>query len=188
MYLALRRPWGRPAITAAPGAPPVVVVPADAGPARPKKKRPARPVAGRAGAAQGDAEGEADEPLPVLTAGDRALEWRGDDVALPPRSIDAASEAASRGLDDAEIGSTIDSQAAAVRDCVVTGATNTDLRATITVKLLVDGQGRVTRSRVQAPRYLFEHGLLGCAQRAVGRMKFPAVGGATVVTLPIHLG
>ena len=59
--------------------------------------------------------------------------------------------------------------------------------ATITVKLLVDGNGRVTRSRLQAPRYLFEHGLLGCAQRALGRMKFPATGAPTLVTLPVNL-
>ncbi|HEX7994239.1 MAG TPA: hypothetical protein VF506_09975, partial [Streptosporangiaceae bacterium] len=59
---------------------------------------------------------------------------------------------------------------------------------TITVKLLVDGRGRVTRSRIQAPHYLFEHGLLGCTQRALGRMHFPATGGATIVTLPVNLG
>jgi hypothetical protein len=70
----------------------------------------------------------------------------------------------------------------------VQGATNTDLRATITVKLVVDRGGRVTRSRVQAPHYLFEHGLLGCTQRALGRMHFPATGAATLVTLPINLG
>ena len=75
-----------------------------------------------------------------------------------------------------------------MRDCVVSGATNTDLRATITVKMLVDGTGHVAKSRVQAPHYLFEHGLLGCAQKALGRLRFPAVGGATVVTLPITLG
>jgi hypothetical protein len=70
----------------------------------------------------------------------------------------------------------------------VQAALDTDLRATITVKLLVDGRGRVSRTRIQAPHYLFEHGLLGCTQRALGRVHFPAVGGATIVTLPVNLG
>jgi hypothetical protein len=70
----------------------------------------------------------------------------------------------------------------------VQGATGTDLRGTITVKLLVDGHGQVTRSRVQAPHYLFEHGLLGCTQRALGRIHFPATGAASLVTLPVNLG
>jgi hypothetical protein len=46
----------------------------------------------------------------------------------------------------------------------------------------------VTRSRLEAPRYLFERGLLGCAQRALGRLRFPATGAPTLVTFPVHLG
>ena len=93
-----------------------------------------------------------------------------------------------RALDDGEINATITSQGGGVTECVVQGATGTDLRGTITVKLLVDGHGRVIRSRLQAPHYLFEHGLLGCMQRAVGRMHFPATGGASLVTVPVNLG
>jgi hypothetical protein len=94
----------------------------------------------------------------------------------------------SRPLDGGEINNTIASQSGGVRDCVVQGATNTDLRATITIKLVVDGNGRVTKSKLQAPRYLFEKGLLNCAQRALGRMKFPSTGAPTAVTFPINLG
>ena len=53
------------------------------------------------------------------------------------------------------------------------------LQADITIKLIVDGTGRVTTSRLQAPHYLFEKGLLGCAQRALGRMRFPSRGAPT---------
>lgn len=188
MYLVLRPPWGR-VTTLPPAGPPVVVVAPDAGVTRPKKRKRSHTAAtGAQTAAQSD--GELDEPaLPPLTAADRALEWRGEDVALPPRNIDLAGGGGeARSLDDGEINQTIRGQGGGVRDCVIQGATNTDLSATITLKLLVDGQGRVTRSRIQAPRYLFEHGLLGCVQRAVGRMRFPATGGATIVTLPINLG
>src|SRR5215475_4980194 len=193
MYLVLRPPWAPRTHPAPADSPPVVLVPADAGVPHPKKRRRPRPpaTAGQpAASATAGADGEADDPPPPpLTAADRALEWRGDDVSLPPQNLDlAAGGAQPRPLDDGEINQTINSQTGGVRDCVVQGATNTDLSATITVKLLVDGRGRVTRSRIQAPHYLFEHGLLGCTQRALGRMHFPAAGGATIVTLPVNLG
>ncbi|HEU4735117.1 MAG TPA: hypothetical protein VFT22_44805 [Kofleriaceae bacterium] len=184
----LRPPWGHRATTVASEGPPVVVVGSDAGVTRPKpKKRRPRPAGSPAGVAGGEAEPEEPELAP-LTAADRALEWRGDDVTLPAQTLDMARGGEARSLDDGEINATINSQAGGVKDCVVQGATGTDLRATISVKLVVDGRGRVIRSRVQAPRYLFEHGLLACTQRAVGRMRFPATGGATLVTLPVNLG
>lgn len=185
MYLVLRPPWGPRFATVASSGPPVVVVASDAGVAKPKPKQ-RRSRSPSATPAAGDPEPE-EIAAPVLTAADRALEWRGEDVALPAQTLDMASGDARR-LDDSEIRATLDRQGGAVKDCVVQGASATDLRATITVKLLVDGRGRVTRSRVHAPHYLFEHGLLGCAQRALGRLSFPATGGATVVTLPVTLG
>jgi hypothetical protein len=192
MYLALRPPWLQRAATVASGGPPVVIVGNDAGVAKPKKpKRRPRPAGNQTAPQPGDGDGDGElgppEPAP-LTAADRALEWRGDDVGLPAQTLDMAGGGEARPLDDGEINQTINSQAGGVKDCVVAGATGTDLRATITMKLVVDGRGRVTRSRVQAPHYLFEHGLLGCAQRAAGRMHFPATGGPTVVTLPVNLG
>jgi hypothetical protein len=156
MYLVLRTPWTggqspRPPIDAG-----VAVAPTDAG-AKGKKKRVRRP-AGQVNAKPGpDEEFEDEGPALVqLTDADRRMEWRGEDVALPPRKIDMGSEA--RPLDDGEINNVLSSQGAAVRDCVVGSATNTDLRASITVRLVVDGNGRVTKSRVHAPRYLFEKG------------------------------
>jgi hypothetical protein len=195
MYLVLRPPWALRTHAPPADSPPVVMVPGDAGVPHPKKRRrprpatsPGQPAGPATASADGDGEAE-DPPPPPLTAADRALEWRGDDVSLPPQHLDlAAGGAQPRSLDDSEINQTITGQAGGVRDCVVHGATGTDLSATITVKLLVDGRGRVTRSRIQAPRYLLEHGLLGCTQRALGRMHFPATGGPTIVTLPVNLG
>ncbi|HEX3480509.1 MAG TPA: hypothetical protein VHT91_36075 [Kofleriaceae bacterium] len=193
MYLVLRPPWA-PRTHAPPAdSPPVVMVPGDAGVPHPKKRRRPRAATSPgqpAGTATAGPDGEADDPPPPpLTAADRALEWRGDDVSLPPQHLDLAGGGTQpRSLDDGEISQTITGQAGGVRDCVVQVATGTDLSATITVKLLVDGRGRVTRSRIQAPHYLIEHGLLGCTQRALGRMHFPATGGATIVTLPVNLG
>jgi hypothetical protein len=187
MYLMLRQPWGGRAATA-PADAGIGSAPADAGP--PGKPRPRRRPGGRGGtvAAPGGGEGDETEPAPVtLTAADRQLEWRGDEVKLSQKKVDMSSNAEARPLDQGEISSVLAGQSAGVRDCVVQGATGTDLRATISVELLVEGTGRVSRSRLQAPRYLFEHGLLGCAQRALGRMKFPATGAQTLVSFPVTL-
>ena len=200
MYLALRPPWGGGATTApAPiDAGVVSAAPSDAGPATKKKKkrRPRNPGTTDPGQlptidstfGEDDTGYEETEPLAQLTAAERALEWRGDDVTLPPTKIDMAGGKEARPLDDQEINATIGAQSGGVRSCVVSTATNTDLNATIMVKMVVGADGRVTKSRIQAPRYLFEKGLLTCVQRSLGKMKFPATGAPTQVSLPVTLG
>ena len=200
MSLALRPPCGGGATPAPPtiDAGVVSVAPSDAGPAgkKKKRKRPRNPGTTAPGelptidstSNTDEGEYEETEPLAQLSATDRALEWRGDDVTLPATKIDMAGGKETRPLDDNEINATIGGQSGGVRDCVVNSATNTDLRATITVKMVVGADGRVTKSRIKAPRYLFEKGLLTCVQRSLGRMKFPATGAPTSVTLPVTLG
>ncbi|MBA3821592.1 MAG: AgmX/PglI C-terminal domain-containing protein, partial [Deltaproteobacteria bacterium] len=131
---------------------------------------------------------ESEPEPPPLTAAERRLEWRGDEVTLPASRIDMAGGGEARALEDTEINATINSQSGGVRDCVIQGATGTDLRATITVKLVVGPTGKVSKSKLHAPRYLFDKGLLNCAQRSLRSMKFPATGAPTLVTLPISLG
>jgi hypothetical protein len=202
MYLALRPPWGREATTTpmAIDAGVASAAPSDAGPAGKKKKRrrPRNPgdtatgelptIDGTFGDDNGAEYTTEPDPTVQLSAAQRAVEWRGDDVTLPPTRIDMAGGKETRSLDDNEINAAISSQSTAVQNCVVTAAANTDLRSTIMVKMVVNGDGRVSKSRVQAPRYLFEKGLLPCVQRALGRMKFPSTGAPTSVSLPVTLG
>lgn len=195
MYLALRPPWHGEGSASAPldagvSASASDEPGADDKPRKKKKRRRPRTVAAPGGSDAPGAEPsyEETEPLVELTAAQRQLEWRGDDVTLPRTQLDMAGGGDARSLDDAEINATIASQSRGVQDCVVETATGTDLRATVTVKMLVDGAGRVTKSRVQAPRYLHGKGLLPCVRRALGRMKFPATGAPTQVTLPVNLG
>jgi hypothetical protein len=197
MYLALRPPWGHGGQTPPADAGIVAQAPVDAGVPKPKKKgHRHRPAGGAPGSTtSGDEQGwgsadyteETEPQLVQLTAADRAMEWRGDDTTRPPQKIDMSSGGAeARSLDDGEIRSTIDSQSGAAQTCVVQSATNTNLSGTISVKLVVDGTGHVIKSKVQGFHYMFEHGLLACVQRAVARMKFPATGASTLVTMPIN--
>lgn len=199
MYLVLRPPWGSHAAAPA-DAPAVAQAPADGGSGKPKKhhgggrRRSAGAGANgmtggatddQAWANQGDVEETEGPPVVQLSAADRALEWRGDDVSPPPRKLDMTNDA--RALDDAEIQSTISSQSGPAQQCVVQSVPNAVLTGTITVKMVVDDKGHVTRSKVQAPHVLFERGLLPCVKGAVSRMKFPATGMPTLVTMPINL-
>lgn len=197
MYLALRPPWATQDTAPIEGDQ-VAQAPSDAGVGKPKKKRKGGRRGGGGGRVQpgGDDEdwantggGEETEPpqLVQLSASDRALEWRGDDTSPPKQSLDMSSDAEARSLDNGEIQSVIASQSGPVQRCVVKAATNTDLSGTITVKMVVEGTGRVSRSRVQAPRYLHSQGVLPCVQGALRSMKFPATGAPTLVTLPVNL-
>lgn len=194
MYLALRPPWGHGGTTPPADAGLVAAAPADAGVAKPKKKGHRHRPAGAGSTTSGDDQGwgsgdyveETEPQLVQLTAADRVLEWRGDDTSRPAQKIDMSNGTEARSLDDNEIRSTIDGQSGAAQQCVMTAATNTNLAGTISIKLVVDGSGHVSKSKVQAFHYMFEHGLLACMQRAVGKMKFPATGGSTLVTMPIN--
>jgi hypothetical protein len=196
MYLALRPPWASQS-TAQSEPATVAEAPRDAGVGKPKKKRPHRGGGnyGRQPGPGGEDEDwansggtEETEPpkLVQLSSGDRAMEWRGDETTPPKQSLDMANGAESRSLDNGEIQSVIASESGGLQTCVMKAATNTDLSGTITVKMVVMGNGKVTRSRVQAPRYMFSQGLLGCMQREVGGWHFPATGSPTLVTVPVN--
>jgi hypothetical protein len=190
MYLGLEKPW-----RSAPAA--VAVAPeagsgsgSGSGSAAKKKKKGRRGGGGGGGAGDvGDGADEYEDTEPVvLTDADRRMEWRGDEVGLPPKIIDMEDNQEARPLDDGEIGATISRRGSGVIDCIVRAATGTDLVATVTLKLAVDGNGKVGKMRVQAPRYLFEQGLLSCVRRAAGKFDFPATGAGTLVTAPFELG
>lgn len=182
MYLGLRPPWrGEPA------APPPVASapePVDAGAAPAKKKR-GRRVATRAPGG-GDVEREVDDEL-VLTDADRKLEWRGDPVSQPPRTMDLGEGDDARPLDDGEIASGIAGGSRAMIACITDAAGGAPLSGEITVQMLVGADGKATKVRVRAPHYLHERGLAACAKRAARSFPFPATGAPTMVTAPFYL-
>ena len=187
MYLGLKQPWRTtaPSVVTTVDAP---LAPIDGATTKPAK-RPGR-NRGKAPAGSRDPieDNATDETAPpTLTAADRGQTWNGADFGLPTKTIDmGANGEAGRSLTDGEINSGL--RGAGILECVVQAATGTDLQATITVKLLVDGTGRVGKHRLQAPRYLQDHGLPGCVAKALGRARFTATGAATMVTAPFVLG
>jgi hypothetical protein len=201
MYLAVRAPWASQG-TSPNDAGMVAAAPGDAGvkkqggKKRPRRHAPGTPgtpgmgslvSGGEEGWGGGDTVEEVGPQLVQLSAAERAMEWRGDDTTPPKQTINMGATDDARPLSDDEIRQVIDSQSAGVQSCVVQAATNTDLSGTITVRMIVDGSGRVTRSKLQAPRYMHEHGLLSCVKGALSRIKFPSTGAATLVTMPINL-
>jgi hypothetical protein len=195
MYLALEKPWHRSAPVDAPVVQEAPATPEVPGKKGGKKRRPGRGGASGSGAGGGRGDelvsGEDVEetaPLVELTAADRRVSWRGPDLVLPPVKVDMGADDSSRSLNDEEIRATVREQSRPIIDCMVTAATGTDLRATVTIRMLVDGKGQVTRHRVQAPQYLFDHGMPACVERAVQRLRFPATGAFTLVTTPFELG
>lgn len=174
VYLGLERPWaGGEAATEAEeadaGAPAVTKKPAK----RKRKKGKRRAVA--------------DDGEVVLTEAQTKLTWKGDAVALPERAVDMGSAGEGRALSGSEINDVIKRRSGAVIDCISEAAGNAPLKSAVTLKLLVDGGGAVTKIRVRAPAYLFEHGFYPCARAAASRMTFPATGGFTVVTAPFDI-
>lgn len=183
MYLGLRPPW-RTAHDAAPvaAAPPPAL---DAGvPAAPKKKKGKR--TSTTSSAGGAVEREVDDDV-VLTDADRKLEWRGDAVATPARTLDMGASDDARPLDDGEIASGVAGGSPAVVDCIKDAAGAAPLSGQVTLQMLVGGDGKVTKARVRAAVYLHEHGLTACARRAARSFDFPATGAPTVVTAPFYL-
>jgi hypothetical protein len=161
MYLATRH-RSAPAPDAT--APPV----SDAGVETAKKTRKHKPAA----------------PAPAPGELDLRMQWKGDAVERPPASVDMSADGDARSLDGGEIQAAIDDGGGALTDCVGRAVGDSAWSGDVTLKLLVDGGGKVAKSRVHAPAFTFDRGLLACMRQGAARLRFAAVGGWTVVTVP----
>lgn len=184
MYLALEQPWRSSGEARA-------EVPVDAGtvaaePAKGKKKKRRR--GGGGGGGGGGTEIPVDDTI-VLTAADTKMSWKGDAVDRPPATMDMTDPAGdeARALSNGEIQSTISNDGGGLERCVIDAVGSAPYSGEVTIKMLVDGEGRTTRTRVHAPAFMHEAGLLSCARSAARQMGYPAVGGYTVVTIPFPI-
>jgi hypothetical protein len=183
MYLATRHGGGEPP---APHDAGVVAIATDAG-APPAKKRHRHRGGGASspGGVAGNDDVVDDAPAPVLSDADKALVTQGDDVALGPSTVDMTSGGDdARHLDQGEINAGISSGESALQDCISRSIAGADFASTVTLDFLVDGKGQVTKVRMQAPRWLFAHGLGPCLRGAAKRLSFAATGAPTKVSVP----
>lgn len=172
VWLALEKPWrsGKSAD-----------VPVDAGVAVAKAKKKSKKRRWRG---KRKTKYKMDGKPIILTSAQKSLVWRGS-VRKPAQSTDFSNEGGGgRTLSSGEINSVISGQSGGLIGCLRKARGNAELSATITLKMLVNGQGRPTQVALRAPRYLFDKGFAGCASAAARRMKFAAAGKYTVVTAP----
>jgi hypothetical protein len=128
-----------------------------------------------------------DAPPPVLTEADRRTGSAGDRIVVAPRTLDLASGDEARPLSAGEISAGLAGGAGGLQQCIASSVAGAELHASITMKLEVDGGGRVTKVRVEAPHWLLAHGLYPCMKGAARRLSFAATGAPTVVTEPFTL-
>jgi hypothetical protein len=185
MYLVLEPPWrggGSGSVAAVSEGD----TSADAGVTAKKKGRRKARVGGGGGGGATQEPFEVDDTI-VLTDADRRMEWKGDTVALPPRTLDMGGGDDGRPLDDGEINGGIAGGSGPVIGCIKAATAGAAISAEVTVQMLVGADGKIAKVRVRAPAWLHDHGLLACARRAVRSMSFPATGAPTIVTAPYHL-
>lgn len=181
VYLGIERPWEGGEASAAVAADAGVEPVARAGDGnKRRKKRRKRSGGGNGSEVLGD-------PIVELSAADRQLVWNGPGVALSPRDVDMGSADEGRSLDQGEIDQAVAASADAIVDCIKDARGNAELAATITMKALVEGTGRVSKVRVRAPRYLIENGVASCIRSEANAMRFAATGAQTVVSVPFNL-
>jgi hypothetical protein len=92
-----------------------------------------------------------------------------------------------RPLDQGEINAGLSGGASAFERCISSSVAGAELSSSITLQMQVDGKGQVAKVRVQAPQWLFAHGLYGCLRGAAKRLSFASTGAPTVVTEPFTL-
>jgi hypothetical protein len=130
----------------------------------------------------------AGEPAPeALTAEDLRVRAEGDALRAAATEIDMAGGAEARALTQEEIDSAIAARGAAIVDCITRARGDAEVTGRVTAGMVVAADGRVVKSRIEAPAYLLERGLATCARRELAALRFPAAGRETVVTVPFDV-
>lgn len=115
------------------------------------------------------------------------MSWRGPKIVPPDKNMDFESGGGGRVLDQSEIDDGVTRGQNKLMSCIADARGQAELAATITLKFLVNSEGRATKVRVRAPSYLLKNGLYDCASSSIRSMNFPGTGAATVVTVPLDL-
>jgi hypothetical protein len=166
-YVVLTRP-----------APVSEVAPSPATEKKPPRKGGRRPVK----------EARTDDEAPIeLSAADRMPATEGDALRAAPLEIDMQGAAEPRDLSQPEIDAAFGQRAEELVACITEARGAAPLTGRVTAGVVVGADGRVRRTRVEAPAYLLKQGLGKCARRELSGLTFPATGKETVVTVPFDV-
>ncbi len=108
------------------------------------------------------------------------------DVLRPDQTIDMQG-GDTRDLSQGEIDAALAGHQQAVQSCLLAARDAVGAGGRVTAAMLVGPDGRVRKTRVDAPRALVDAGLASCLRDAMGRIHFPAAGGHSVVTVPLEV-
>lgn len=175
MYL-----WQRPAPPTPPASAPVAASQPSAPEKGGKKKKKRAPGAGGsaspAGDPAGDPEPEPEEAAIVLGPDDLRPRAQGDTLSARPQSLDLADGTEARDLSQGDIDSGFRGASGALTRCINEARGAASLSGEVSFGIVVGPDGRVIKSRVEAPAYLIEEGLAGCARPVLAGIRFPAPG------------
>jgi hypothetical protein len=164
--------------TRAPAAAAVVAPEAPAAPAKGKKRRASAGAAREAAAAD-------EEPVAVTEADLRTASE--GDALRAASSVDMTSGTEPRDLAQDEIDGTFAQRADALVACITRARGAAPVNGRVVAGVVAGPDGRVLRTRVEAPAYLLRNGLGACARRELAGLRFPATGRETVVTVPFDV-
>jgi len=108
------------------------------------------------------------------------------DVARPEQTIDMQG-GESRDLGQGDIDAALAAHRGAIEGCLTAAREAIGAGGRVTAAMLVGPDGRVGKTRVEAPRALVDAGLATCLRQTMGRIRFPAAGGHSVVTVPLEI-
>jgi hypothetical protein len=169
----------------------------DAGPAGAKGKKGKRRGGGRrvsggggsggGGGGEGDfgMDGEGGGDVPVVSAEDLKLTVEGDVLKVRDRTIDMGADSPpTHDLSQQEIDDAFHGVSGEIIQCITDARGAAPVNGKVVVGVVADPGGRVIKTRVEAPRYLLQHGLYGCVKRTVASLRFPAPGRDSVMSVP----
>lgn len=132
-------------------------------------------------------EEEVEEEIPELGASDLAQGSEGDSLKPRARNVNMASGDDVRDLSQGEIDGAIRARADGITRCIVEARGAAEVKGRVVVGVVVGPEGTPVAARIEAPRWLLEHGLYRCARPVMLSMRFPAAGKDTVVTVPFDV-
>lgn len=129
-----------------------------------------------------------EEPIPQLTADDLKQEAEGDILRPRPLSIDVDSTGPEpRDLSSDEVDNTFAAVKPQIVECIKQARGAAPVTGKIVVGVVIGPEGKVFKSRTEAPSYLIDRDLHPCIKSVLSSLRFPAPGKDVVASVPFTL-